>query len=365
LGDYLEICTAAAAGGCEDAAAVAEGLRAVLAGDRAEFRHVYPSHGPDDSMAASSQVRICRLAGGDVREAVIVHDDVTDFGRTTEELRRTIARSEEAGRVKDDFLAMLSHELRTPLNSVLCWVQLLARGGLPPEEIRHGLAVIESIVRTQSRLINDLLDVSRIVAGKLVLDPVLIDPAELVVVTVQALTPAARERRIRLLTEISPDAGLVLADPARLQQVLNNLVSNALKFTPADGQVTVRLRRSGDVVRLGVADTGRGIAPEFLPHLFEKFRQADRSCIRDHGGLGLGLAIVRSLVELHGGRVRAESPGLGQGATFTVELPVARTEPRHYAGTREPLIRRPKYDDSRCPGLPVTPSESCGDGRPA
>lgn len=218
----------------------------MLAGDRAEFRHVYPSHGPDDSMAASSQVRICRLAGGDVRGAVIVHEDVTDFGRTTEELRRAIARSEEAGRVKDDFLAMLSHELRTPLNSVLCWVQLLARGGLPPEEIRHGLAVIESIVRTQSRLINDLLDVSRIVAGKLVLDPVLIDP------------------------------------------------------------------------------------------------------------------------ELHGGRVRAESPGLGQGATFTVELPVARTEPRHYAGTREPLIRRPKYgDDSRCPGLPVTPSESCGDGRPA
>ena len=234
---------------------------------------------------------------------------------------RRAAREESANRAKDDFLAVLSHELRTPLNSMLGWIRLLRAGKLDEAKTTHALDVIERNVSQQARLISDLLDVSRSVAGRLELSTTVIDLPPLVSGTVEAMRPAAEAKTITLISQIDPTAGPVRGDADRLRQVVENLLTNAVKFTPAGGQITVRLLRSGGA-RLIVSDTGKGIAADFLPHIFERFRQADSTSTRAHAGLGLGLAIVHHLVELHGGRVSAESPGEGAGATFTIELPL-------------------------------------------
>ena len=231
--------------------------------------------------------------------------------------------AEQANRVKDEFLATVSHELRTPLNAVLGWARMLNSMELPRERMNHGIGIIERNALALARLIEDLLDVSRIVAGTLRLTP---QPVDLIAVThaaIETAGPLAHASGVALA--FSPDAresAPVSGDASRVQQVIGNLVSNAIKFTPAGGRVDVRVSRAVDHMEIRIADTGQGISPDFLPHVFERFRQADGAATRRHGGLGVGLAIVRQLVELHGGTVTAASPGTGQGATFTVCLPI-------------------------------------------
>jgi signal transduction histidine kinase len=258
--------------------------------------------------------------------------EVEDLRLALEEARTAAQRAElahaarreaeAANRAKDDFLAVLSHELRTPLNATFGWVRMLRSGRLDSGSATHALEVIERNVTQQSRLISDLLDASRIVFGRLELSLQRLDLPGLVAEVVESVRPAAEIRGIVFKSELDPDAGPVHGDPDRLRQVIENILGNAIKFTPQDGAVTVRLVRDADAC-LTVSDTGRGIDGDLLPHIFERFKQSDSTSTRAHAGLGLGLAIVRHLVELHGGRVRAESAGLGQGATFTVILPIA------------------------------------------
>ncbi len=233
----------------------------------------------------------------------------------------------EANRVKDQFLAIVSHELRTPLNAIFGWADLLQRGHVDPSRLTRAHRAIYEGARRQLQLIEDLLDVSRIVSGKLRLTraPVVVD--EVIRAALEVVQSAADAKRIRLMTSVDPSAGTIQADGARLQQIIWNLLANAIKFTPDDGTVRVSARRDGRAIEISVSDTGEGIAPEFLKLIFEPFRQADASATRVHGGLGLGLAIVRHLVEAHGGTIRAESAGEGQGATFIVRLPALQAEP--------------------------------------
>ena len=276
---------------------------------------------------------LTRTNVSEVRELRIALDEATARRRqlVTEHAARVeaearAAREEAANHAKDDFLAVLSHELRTPLNSMLGWVRMLRAGGLDAARTAHALNVIERNVGQQARLISDLLDVSRIVIGRLELSRQVVDLPALVAGVADTVRPAAEAKEITLTARLDKDAGPVHGDPDRLRQVVENLVGNAIKFTPRGGHVTIRLARD-DGARLTVTDTGKGIEPEFLPHIFERFRQADSTSTRAHAGLGLGLAIVSHLVELHGGRVSATSDGDGKGATFTVELPIIAESP--------------------------------------
>ena len=234
--------------------------------------------------------------------------------------RTARAEAERANSLKDDFLATLSHELRTPLNSIVGWSQILQVATLEPAEVTEGLAAIERNALAQSQMIADLLDVSRITAGKIHLEREPLDPAASIDAVVTSLMPAAAEKTIQIGKEIDPDAGLILADGPRFQQILGNLVNNAVKFTPKEGRVTIALERLGNDVEIRVSDTGRGIPADLLPVVFERFRQADSSSTREHGGLGLGLGIAKQLAEMHGGTISAESSGEGAGATFRIRL---------------------------------------------
>jgi signal transduction histidine kinase/CheY-like chemotaxis protein len=238
--------------------------------------------------------------------------------------------AERASAMKDEFLATLSHELRTPLSAILGWAQVLRRQFKDTPALEQGLETIERNARVQAQLIEDLLDMSRITSGKLRLDIQPTEPARFVEAAIDTVAPAADAKGIRIEKVLDPLAGPVSGDPGRLQQVIWNLLSNAIKFTPKDGKVQVILQRVNSHVEISVADTGIGIAREFLPHVFDRFRQADASTTRTFGGLGLGLSIVKHLVELHGGTVRVKSPGENRGTTFTVDLPlmiVHRAEP--------------------------------------
>ncbi len=231
------------------------------------------------------------------------------------------AEAERANQSKNEFLATISHELRTPLSAILGWAQVLERGISGAEGLKQGLSAITRNARVQVQLIEDLLDMNRIESGQLRLD---MQPTELtgaIASAIESVLPAATARQITLRTLLDPAAGTVLGDSARLQQIVWNLLSNAVKFTPAGGAVTVLLERQGHTVSLSVADTGQGIAAEFLPRVFDRFQQQDGGTTRRHGGLGIGLAIVRQLAHLHGGSVEAASGGAGQGATFTLRLP--------------------------------------------
>ncbi|XXY53691.1 PAS domain-containing protein [Sorangium sp. So ce269] len=231
-------------------------------------------------------------------------------------------RAEDANRMKDEFLATVSHELRTPLTAILGWARLIRDKDLGPERARQGMAAIERNAHAQAQIVDDILTVSRIITGKLRLNTVAVDLAAVVEAAVDTLAPTARAKDIELCVELCEGLGRVSGDPDRLQQVMWNLLSNAVKFTPKRGRVTVRVERSDSQVAIVVMDNGKGIAREFLPYVFDRFRQGDSSPTRAYGGLGLGLAIVRHLVELHGGTVEAESRGEGGGATFTVALPL-------------------------------------------
>jgi PAS domain S-box-containing protein len=240
-----------------------------------------------------------------------------------QENERLYRETQEANRLKDEFLAMLSHELRTPLTAILGWAHMLRTGQFDEKSVAGAYETIERNARTQAQLIDDLLDVSRVITGKLRLDLRAVDPNAFIESAVEAVRPGAESKGVRVQKIIDTGGSYVSGDPVRLQQVVWNLLSNAVKFTPRGGLVQVRLSRVNSHVEIAVSDTGAGISSEFLPHVFDRFRQADQRITRQHGGLGLGLAIVRHLVELHGGTVKAESEGEGRGSTFTVMLPVA------------------------------------------
>lgn len=264
-----------------------------------------------------------RDLGGNVAGILTFAFEVTEQVLARKESDRLVQELEASARTKDEFLATISHELRTPLNAILGWSRMLRTGTLSEDRVQRAVETIERNAKAQAQLIEDLLDVSRIISGKLrlELEPVLM-PA-IVAHALESVRPSAQARGIVLAHTIDAHAGMVLGDADRLQQVVWNLLSNAVKFCGKGGHVHVTVQKAGDSVEVSVRDDGQGIDPEFLPFVFERFRQADASTTRAHGGLGLGLAIVRHLVELHGGTVRAESAGQNRGATFTVRLPNA------------------------------------------
>ena len=300
--------------------------RVALTGEPTHFEEFSPQLGRHYEISAFSPAP---------RQFAVTFFDVTARKVAEKKLSDQATALEEANRLKDEFLATLSHELRTPLNAMLGWAHLLSRETLDAGTLRRGLDTIERNAHAQKALIEEILDASRMITGKTGLDMQPVDLAEIAVQAIEVVRPAAEAKRI----EIGIDLQLlqpVMADAARLQQILWNLLSNAVKFTPPRGWIRVTAQQIDSKVRVEVADSGIGIAPEFLPHIFDRFTQADGSATRQHGGLGLGLAIARHLVELHGGDVHAESAGEGRGATFTVTLPVrAITETPAVGATQE------------------------------
>lgn len=264
-----------------------------------------------------------RLVGGLAAHAAIAVDNAHLY----REARAARAAAEAANGLKDEFLATLSHELRTPLTAIVGWADLLHRGLLSPDETARAVETIIRNANAQSQIIDELLDVSRIITGKLQLDLRPIDIAVVVNAAIATVTPAASAKGIRLQIIQNPAGSYVMGDPERLQQVFWNLLSNAIKFTPKNGRVRVSVESVGSNIEVVVADTGLGIAPEFLPRLFDRFTQDDSSSTRHARGLGLGLSIARQLIELHGGGIRAESPGVGHGSTFTARFPRSPVHP--------------------------------------
>lgn len=272
---------------------------------------------------------------------------------TQDALQASETRLVAISRLRDEFLATISHELRTPLNAILGWATLLRGGKLPPEKVDEAIEIIERNARAQVRLVDDLLDVSRVITGRLQLDVKPVSLLPLVRAVLDALEPSFAAKQISVETQWNADLeqdDTISGDPDRLQQVIWNLLSNAAKFTPPRGKVCVCVRRTGSYLELRVQDNGDGIKPEFLPFVFDRFRQGESGTTRRHSGVGMGLAIVRHLVELHGGTVAAESPGEGQGAAFAVRLPI-----RAVRAVRDPR-GRPSRVAHRAPLHPVDSS---------
>jgi signal transduction histidine kinase/CheY-like chemotaxis protein len=290
--------------------------------------------------------------------------DITDRKRAEEE-RRLLLESAQAARaeadaangIKDEFLATLSHELRTPLTSILGWSHLLTNGKLDARESKRAIETIARNAYAQKQLVDELLDISRIITGKLRLDVRPVELGPIIEAVIDSVRPAADARNIQLQTTIEPCLNPIAADAGRLQQVIWNLLSNAIKFTPEGGRVQARLGRCDSHLEITISDSGLGIAPDLLLHVFDRFRQFDSSTTRTHGGLGLGLAIVRQLVELHGGTVTAESPGEGKGSTFKVILPERSVprEPGNSGQQHQPVItgKVPTNQEASLKGLKV------------
>ncbi len=290
---------------------------------------------------------------GKVIGAILVFHDITERRAAEHERERLFeseqsarGEAEDANRLKDEFLATVSHELRTPLNAILGWSSMLKKGMLKEENVRNAMTIIERNAKAQAEIISDILDVSRIITGKLQIESELVDLTPIILAAVETQQPAADAKSIALKLSLDENAGLVIGDADRLQQVIWNLVSNAIKFTPNGGRVEVSLEQADSNIEINVSDSGIGIEAKFLPFVFERFRQADSSTTRADKGLGLGLAIVRHLVELHGGTVQAASDG--SGSTFTVKLPLVAE-----AGA---LNRRARTGD----GLPAEPPDLNG-----
>ena len=290
-----------------------------------------------DSNTVTAMPQSCRiaplLADGQIVGTITVIDDVTDRVRSEAEMRRQISvaetalsTAEDALRQKDEFLATLSHEIRTPLNAVIGWTRILLSRKVDPATLDNGLRVIDRNATAQSRLIEDMLDMARIVSGKLRLELAPVDLVALTSAAIEVLTPAAAAKGVRIEAHLAGAPRAIIADADRVQQIAWNLLSNAVKFTAPGGSIHVEIPNEPGPLRLTVRDTGQGISKEFLPHVFERFRQANSSTSRSEGGLGLGLALVRQLVELHGGRITAESNGLGEGSKFTVTFPQPKQE---------------------------------------
>jgi signal transduction histidine kinase/ActR/RegA family two-component response regulator len=279
---------------------------------------------------ASSIRRRAKTSGRAYRAFLSITQNITERKRAEQEREELLRReraarreAEEASRLKDEFLATVSHELRTPLNAILGWSQMLRSGNFTQLDSSRAVETIYRNAKSQAQLIEDILDVSRIITGKLRLEPRQIRLAPVIQSAVETLRPAIEAKNIGLQMRLNFEPRTVYADPDRLQQVVWNLLSNAIKFTPEKGEVTIELNGDETEARIIVRDNGKGISPEFLPFVFERFRQADGSSTRKHGGLGLGLAIVRHIVELHGGSIEAGSAGEDAGTTFIVHLPLA------------------------------------------
>ncbi len=284
-----------------------------------------PLVGPSGAIVDTYFLFTCQPVRGDdgtLDTILTAAIDVTEQVRLREDIERARQESERASMAKDEFLATASHELRTPLNAILGWARLLRTGQLDPSGTLRAVETIERNAKSQVQLIEDILDGSRIITGNLRLEIRPLDMTTLVSAAMDAVRPAAEAKNIQISVTVDPAASRIVGDPERLQQVVWNLGNNAIKFTPKGGSVEVRLERIGTSIQLSVVDSGQGISSEFLPHVFERFRQAEGTSSRRHGGLGLGLALVRHLVEAHGGTVRAESEGVGLGARFVVTLPV-------------------------------------------
>ena len=298
-------------------------LARLRAGDRIE--HYETVRVRKDGRLIDISLTVSPIKGpkGNIIGASKIARDITEQKQARKALDDAYRQAEESSRLKEEFLATISHELRTPLSAILGWARMLRLGQLSKENAAKALDTIERNARAQAQLIDDLLDVSRIITGKLRMDVRPSDPNSFIDAAVDAVRPAAEAKGVRMQKVV--DTGLVSipGDPVRLQQVVWNLLSNAIKFTPRGGRVQIRSERVDSHLEIVVSDTGQGITPDFLPHVFDRFRQADQKTSRQHGGMGLGLAIVRHLVELHGGTVKATSEGEGQGATFTVMLPIS------------------------------------------
>ncbi len=297
-----------------------------------------------------------RLVAGIATQAAVAIDNARLYEAAQNTAMNERAAREDVERtsdLKDEFLANLSHELRTPLTAILGWSQMLQRRRtLDAVDIREGLEIIERNTRQQVQLIDDLLDTSRIASGKLRINVQSVDPVSIIEAALETIKPAADARGIRIEKILDTAAGPISGDPSRLQQVMWNVLSNAIKFTPRSGKVQVLLQRINSHIEISVTDTGIGFKPEFLPHVFERFRQADGSTTRRHGGLGLGLSIVRHLVELHGGTVQATSPGEGKGATFSIQLPLTAVQRKtSEQERRHPKAARPSNRDFKLPDL--------------
>ena len=272
-----------------------------------------------------AQMRVSQIQWQGANAYVVSLRDITQRKQAEEERLKLLEEAQAANRAKDEFLAILSHELRTPLNPIVGWSQILVRGGLSEAQVKKGAEIIQRNARLQTQLIEDILDISRIIRGKLKLQICAVDLVNVIENALQTVSLAAQAKSIQIQTSLEK-TGLVEGDATRLQQIVWNLLSNAVKFTPNGGTVEVKLNSKQDKLvsyaQIQVTDSGKGITPEFLPYVFDYFRQAESSKSRSEGGLGLGLAIVRRLVDLHGGDITASSPGLGKGATFTVLLPI-------------------------------------------
>jgi signal transduction histidine kinase/CheY-like chemotaxis protein len=287
-----------------------------------------------------------RHANLSLRTEIVARERMEEEREQLLEKERTArSEAERANRLKDEFLATVSHELRTPLNAILGWAQLLQRGKPIDTEAAEGLEIIERNARAQAHLIQDLLDMSRIISGRIELEMHPVQLADVLNAAIDSVQPTAEAKGITIERSYDSSAVPIRGDFPRLQQVVWNLLTNAMKFTHRGGRVTVATRRAGSSIELTVADTGEGIAPEVLAHIFDRFRQADSSRSRRHGGLGLGLAIVKQLVELHGGTVWAESDGEGRGSTFVVELPIPPVaEHKPTDGGQPAASERPQSD---------------------
>ena len=304
-----------------------------------------------ERLRVSLTVSPVRDGSGRIVGASKIARNITERERLLESERAARSQAERLSHVKDEFLATLSHELRTPLNAILGWSALLRQQVLSGEERTRGLETIERNARVQAQIINDLLDMSRIVSGKLHLDVQPIYLQDVISAAIETVRPSAEARNIRLHTLLDSRIGRTRGDPNRLQQVLWNLLTNAVKFTPQGGRIQVVLERVSSHVEITVADSGMGIKSEFLPYVFDRFRQADASTTRRFGGLGLGLSIVRNLVELHGGTVSVRSAGENQGTTFTIALPLLAVESERARGQLTPRAEDVNIEEIQLPKL--------------
>lgn len=301
-------------------------LRRIGRGERVDHFETIRLRKDGTPIDVSLTISPVRDADGTIVGASKIARDISEQRRSTRKLAEAHEELKRADRLKAEFLATLSHELRTPLTAILGWIQILKE--LPtPEELEQGIEVIERNVRLQSQLIEDLLDISRIESGKVALDVQRLNLATIASAALDTVRPSAEAKGIKLTSAFTDVDGVVMGDKNRLQQIVWNLLTNAIKFTPRAGRIHVVIERVNSHVEISVTDSGQGIAPEFLQHVFDRFRQADSTTTRKHGGLGIGLTIAKHLCELHGGRLGVQSPGLGLGATFTVNLPLISAHP--------------------------------------
>lgn len=307
---------------------ILQGISAVLQGERKKFNIEYSCRTPDLELWFLLTVTPFSIENSSIQGVVTSHFDITERRQLELEraqlFKREVAAleiAEEANRSKDEFLAVISHELRTPLNAILGWTQLLTSGQLDEPISRQGLEAIERSVQNQARLVNNLLDVSRIVTRKMELDPAPLQLREIIETVIRDLEPMASEKQIRVRAHFHSDP-TIQGDAYRLHQVFWNLLHNAIKFSSSDQDILLHLERTNGLAQITIIDQGSGVPPEFLPHLFRRFRQSDTSASRRHGGLGLGLSISDYLVQLHNGTLNAHSNGPDQGATFTVKIPL-------------------------------------------